>query len=172
MPFEPCDCGSQRPLTGCCGPYLAGEALAPTAEALMRSRYSAFCRGNVDYLIATHRWQQPADERSNLSKSVKSTRWINLLIVGTQKGKAKDTTGVVEFVAAYRPVRLLTELSLGMTATDDLVRDTVQLHERSQFVKEGDRWFYTVGDILPAYKPTRSQPCWCGSGKKFKQCHG
>ncbi len=166
MSVEPCHCGSQRPLAACCGPYLLGEALAPTAEALMRSRYSAFCQGNIDYLIATHRVPHRATERLELSKSVKNTRWVNLLIISTQKGKARDKTGIVEFVAAYRPISLLIESA----SAGDPLSNVRQLHERSQFVKEGKCWLYTVGDILPAYAPKRTQPCWCGSGKKYKQC--
>ncbi|MEO0825855.1 MAG: YchJ family metal-binding protein, partial [Cyanobacteria bacterium J06642_9] len=47
-----------------------------------------------------------------------------------------------------------------------------QPHERSRFVKQKDRWFYLDGEILPPLAPKRSEPCWCGSGKKFKHCHG
>jgi SEC-C motif domain protein len=174
MVFEPCPCGSQRPFSDCCEPYLLGEALAPTAEALMRSRYSAFCRGPVDYLLATHHasQRQPGD-LITLKRSVKKNRWANLLIVSQQKGQAKDDTGVVEFVAAYRTVvSIVTSALSGGTGPELEKVPVLQLHERSQFVKEGDRWFYTVGDILPPYEPKRTQPCWCGSGKKFKQCHG
>ncbi|WP_255346468.1 SEC-C metal-binding domain-containing protein [Synechococcus sp. PCC 7335] len=39
-------------------------------------------------------------------------------------------------------------------------------------MREGAQWFYTQGDLLPAYQPKRTQPCWCGSKLKFKQCHG
>lgn len=159
-----CMCGSQRRYVDCCGPYLGREKTAPTAEALMRSRYSAFCQGDIDYLIATHRSvsRNPSD-RTDLLKSIKSTRWVNLLIVSTQKGQATDQTGTVEFVAAYRPAPWLAS-----AAADPIA----QLHERSRFVQTDGRWFYTGGDILPPYQPKRSQPCWCGSGKKFKQCHG
>ena len=157
-------CGSQRQYANCCGSYLTGEATAPTAEALMRSRYSAFCQGNIDYLLATHRpvSRNPGD-RADLIKSIKSTRWVNLLIISTQKGQATDQTGTVEFVAAYRPA-----FWLARTAAEPLA----QLHERSRFVQTDRLWFYTGGDILTPYRPKRSQPCWCGSGKKFKQCHG
>ena len=48
-----CPCGSGRTLDQCCGPYLDGTAKAPTPEALMRSRYSAFVTVNVDHLERT-----------------------------------------------------------------------------------------------------------------------
>ncbi|MEL6159049.1 MAG: YchJ family metal-binding protein [Cyanobacteria bacterium J06623_5] len=153
-----CPCGSPRGLQRCCGPYLAGEATAPTAEALMRSRYSAFASGNVDYLLTTrHPSTQQADDRRTLEKSIRQTQWTNLLIIGTQKGQRKDKIGTVEFVAAYQSVRSLT---------------LQQLHEKSRFVKEGGKWFYLEGDILPPYEPKRTQRCWCGSEKRYKHCHG
>ena len=161
---EQCMCGSQRQYADCCGPYLAGEATAPTAEALMRSRYSAFCQGHIDYLLSTGDPNAAkADERLTLTKTVKHTRWLNLLIVKTQKGSPKDRTGTVEFVAAYRPVASLLSL--------DPAGAIAQLHEKSRFKKMNDRWLYVGGDILPAYRPKPAQPCWCGSRKAFRHCH-
>ncbi|NER81006.1 MAG: zinc chelation protein SecC, partial [Leptolyngbya sp. SIO1D8] len=66
-----CPCGSQRPFSACCEPYLLGQAIAPTAEALMRSRYTAYCQSNVDYLVATHHpAKRTFSDRMTLSKSV------------------------------------------------------------------------------------------------------
>jgi SEC-C motif-containing protein len=121
----------------------------------MRSRYTAFCRGNVDYLIATHHpTQRTPDERLSLSQTVQTTTWLGLTVLQTEQGQAGDDTGTVEFVAIYRSG------SVG------------QLHERSRFRKQKGRWFYVDGDSLPPLTPKRHEPCWCGSGKKFKQCHG
>ncbi|MGC1307875.1 MAG: YchJ family metal-binding protein [Phormidesmis sp.] len=163
MALRLCPCGSQKAFANCCEPYLTGQALAPTAEALMRSRYSAFYEGNLEYLINSHAGDAQADDRSSLRKSVNSTQWTNLIIISRQKGQAKDKTGVVEFAAAYRPKALL---ALGQTGQIE------QLHERSRFIKQGEQWLYTDGDRLPLYQPKQTQPCWCGSGKRFKQCHG
>ena len=129
----------------------------------MRSRYTAFSTGNVDYIMATQQSLDRHSDRLSLQKSVNSTRWTNLIVVSTLKGKARDKTGVVEFVAAYRAKALLTMGSVGQVQ---------QMHERSHFIKAGDQWLYTKGDALPPYQPKRSDLCWCGSGKKFKQCHG
>ena len=153
----------------------------------MRSRYSAFCQGNVDYLVETHhRDHRSPDERKSLGNSVKQTQWTNLIVVKTQQGQRKDKTGTVEFVAAYRSASLLgIQVSTDPRTTDPQTTDLQkigpkkislkaieQLHERSQFVREKGQWFYTNGEILPDYVPKRSHPCWCGSQIPFNHCHG
>ena len=45
-----CPCQSGKDYDACCGAIIGGTQTAPTAEALMRSRYSAFVKGAVDYL--------------------------------------------------------------------------------------------------------------------------
>ena len=150
-----CPCGSQRLFSTCCEPYLRGTQVAPTAEALMRSRYTAYCQGNIDYLIATcHPTKRTLSDRLTLSKSVKNTTWLGLTIVDTDHGQPQDNEGVVEFVALYQ------------------AGEVGQLHERSRFTQQKGRWFYLEGDRLPPLEPKRNEPCWCGSGRKFKQCHG
>ncbi len=162
---EACPCGSRKPLAQCCGQYLSSQVAAPTAEALMRSRYTAFCTGNLNYLVATHdgkEWK-PSD-RKDLANTLKTTRWLNLLIVNTQKGKARDKRGIVEFVAAYRPA--------GSILSVRPAGEVEQMHERSHFVKKAGQWLYTTGDRLPPHTPGPSEICWCGSSQPFKQCHG
>ena len=162
---EKCPCGSRRPFAVCCEPYLAGEKTAPTAEALMRSRYTAFCKGEADYLVATHHpdTKQP-DDRAALQKTMRNTEWTNLIVLNQTKGTSRDKTGTVEFVAACKSRRPLASVVAGQ-------EKLAQLHERSRFVKANGQWLYTEGDILPDYRPKRADLCWCGSGKKFKQCH-
>lgn len=119
----------------------------------MRSRYSAFCTKNVDYLLATHhRSQQHADEKTLLENSINATEWLGLKVL---KATQQNESGVVEFIAYYRD-----QHGLG------------QIHERSNFVLEENRWFYFDGKHLPAEKIQRNDPCICGSGKKFKKCCG
>jgi SEC-C motif-containing protein len=121
----------------------------------MRSRYTAYCQGNIDYLIATHHpSQRQPSHRASLTQSIHQTQWQGLTIVQTHQGQPTDREGMVEFVAAYRAPR------------------PGQLHERSHFVQEQGHWFYLKGELLPPLTPTRNQPCWCGSGNKFKHCHG
>jgi SEC-C motif-containing protein len=124
----------------------------------MRSRYSAFASANIDYLLATlHPSQHQADERQALAQSIASSEWLSLTVLATEAGQAGDLEGVVEFAARYQ-----------QTGEQGV------LHERSRFVFEHGRWFYVDGEFepVPANKPGRNDPCWCGSGKKFKKCHG
>lgn len=121
----------------------------------MRSRYVAYGQGNVDYLISTrHVSTRRSGDRIALLESVQSTTWLSLKVLNTWQGRRHDQSGYVEFIAVYR------QSIVG------------QLHERSRFVRENKRWFYVDGDILPPILPKRSHLCWCGSGKKFKHCHG
>ena len=150
-----CPCGTGETFEKCCQPYLSGTAIAPTAEALMRSRYSAFATQNVQYLVKTHHPSKRSfGEKAELKQSCQNTQWIRLKILGTQAGTTNDTQGVVEFEAVYQSTQM------------------GQLHERSNFIKEQGAWFYMDGQILPPSIPKRGEPCWCGSGKKYKKCHG
>ncbi|MFD6032002.1 YchJ family protein [Cellulosimicrobium funkei] len=134
-----CPCLSGDTYGSCCGRYHAGLRPgpdgtapgpdAPTAEALMRSRYSAFAVGDADYLLATwHPSTRPAD--LDLDDDVE---WRRLDVVRTEAGGPFDTTGVVEFVAHHR------------SRTDPA--DRGRLHEVSRFVREGDRWSYVDGTV-------------------------
>ena len=127
---EMCPCGSGKPETQCCGPYLAG-APAPTAVALMRSRYTAYVRGAIDYLVATHdaSTRDTVDVKA-VTKWSRQTLWLGLEIVSTQRGGAKDDDGVVEFIAR------------GST----LGRPFEQ-RERSRFRRVEGRWYYIDGDV-------------------------
>jgi SEC-C motif domain protein len=139
-----CPCGSAVHFLQCCEPYLSGAAIAPTAEALMRSRYTAYNKGNADYLIATlHPKSRQKNERLTLLETIQNTQWLRLTIIKTQKGQVQDKRGIVEFVALYRP-----------TQPKDLLQISTpnQLHERSRFIKEEQQWFYINGDVLPPLK--------------------
>ncbi len=141
-----CSCGNQKPYPDCCEPYLTGKALAPTAEALMRSRYTAYCQGQVDYLLAT--WQPksgPIRDRASLQQNIQQTRWLGLTILKTQKGQASDKRGIVEFVARYQIISPPPLFALETPNTADIK----QLHERSRFIQVQGQWFYVDGDILP-----------------------
>ncbi|MEN8169749.1 MAG: YchJ family protein [Pseudomonadota bacterium] len=150
MRDQSCPCGSGNPLDDCCGRYHSGE-VAPTAEALMRSRYSAYGLKNSAYLRDT--WH-PSTCPAELNISNDDTPWQRLVIITTEKGGAGEMDGVVEFAAFYQGG---------------------QLHERSRFLREGERWYYLDGELLPPHtidKAGRNAPCPCGSGRKFKRCCG
>lgn len=97
-----------------------------TAEALMRSRFDAFRRGDRDWLLAT--WH-PSTRPDDLDLS-DNPRWRGLQILDTVDGGVDDATGVVEFRASY-----VADGELGI------------LQERSRFVREDGRWLYVDGDV-------------------------
>jgi SEC-C motif-containing protein len=122
----PCPCNPDADYAQCCGGYIEGDAAAPTAQALMRSRYSAFVLEKADYLLAT--WHSPTRPPA-LTFDPPPPRWLGLEI------RADQATGpdsaIVEFVARFR---------VGGRAQ--------RLHERSRFVREAGRWYYVAGDML------------------------
>ncbi|MEM9510425.1 MAG: YchJ family metal-binding protein, partial [Cyanobacteria bacterium P01_E01_bin.35] len=88
---ELCPCGSKKQYQYCCCMYLSGKKQPETAAKLMRSRYTAFTQGNIDYLVNTlHPEKRNSDDRTTLTRSVKNTKWLGLTIIDTQKGKKKD----------------------------------------------------------------------------------
>ena len=92
-----CPCGTGLPLDAGCGPVLAGEREAATAEALMRSRFTAFALGDVDHLLAT--WHSSTRPRSlELDPGI---RWLRLDVLGTSGGGPFDAEGTVAFEAHW-----------------------------------------------------------------------
>jgi SEC-C motif domain protein len=118
-----CPCKSNQEYAACCGLYLTQGQVAPTAVALMRSRYTAYTRADVDYLIKT--WD-PSTCPPLSKAELQQMRWISLKIIASKAGLANDDTGIVEFIAYYK-------LPNGKVA---------QLHERSRFCKKAGVWLY------------------------------
>ncbi|MFP5440015.1 MAG: YchJ family protein [Gammaproteobacteria bacterium] len=132
---NPCPCNPEVEYAACCGRYISGGKLPPTAEALMRSRFSAFAKQNANYLVATVLPEKR--ERNELKSTQKSFRgilWVKLDVLATDKGGENDDTGTVEFRAYW-------QAAAG--------REKGSLHERSTFVKQGDRWYYADGEQFP-----------------------
>lgn len=121
-----CSCGRGLPYAQCCGRYVEDfEGLpAPDAEALMRSRYSAFVLERGDYLRGT--WH--ASKRPSTIRFDPGTKWLGLEVRDFKV--LDDTHAEVEFVARQR----------------DQSGRAVRLHERSRFVREDGRWYYVDGD--------------------------
>ena len=121
----PCPCGSSQTYAHCCAPYHAGRP-APTADALMRSRYSAYVRLLEPYLLAT--WHTRTRPLSLALATDEKTRWLGLEI------KRHEITevdlAIVEFVARYK--------------TSGRAR---RLHEVSRFVRENGYWYYVDGEF-------------------------
>ena len=124
-----CPCGSGQLIANCCEPIISGRKEAITAEALMRSRYTAFTRANVDYLLLSHSAKtRPVKERKIIERWAKSVAWMGLTILNTEAGEANDETGYVEFKANY--------LENGKPK---------QIHEKSFFQRENGKWLYVSG---------------------------
>ncbi|PSL16686.1 SEC-C motif-containing protein [Marinobacterium halophilum] len=126
-----CPCGSGKPFSFCCEPAITGRKPAATAEALMRSRYTAFALGAIDYLIKTTapRKRTPQDAEL-LAEQTQITVWTGLEIVDTEAGSADNQNGIVEFKASF-----------------DSPEGSAILHERSRFEREQGEWVYTDGDV-------------------------
>ncbi|MGX4693151.1 YchJ family protein [Streptomyces sp. JNUCC 63] len=121
MTTRSCPCGLPGPYEQCCGRYHGGGA-APTAEALMRSRYCAFVRRDAEYLLRTwHPRTRPA--RLDLDARM---RWTGLEVLDATGGSAFHTTGTVTFRASYRGG---------------------SLYERSRFERVDGAWVYVDGDF-------------------------
>jgi len=122
-----CPCGSGRPYDACCGFYLDAGVVADTAEALMRSRYSAYVLQREDYLLAT--WHPSTRPTALELAQAPVLQWLGLEVRRVHAGGVPDREGVVEFVARYK-VRGKAE----------------RLHETSRFVREGHGWLYVGAD--------------------------
>lgn len=156
-----CPCGSKREFDACCGPFIAGEP-APTAEALMRSRYVAYTLGDLDYIERTNtEYALAAFNRVDMEASLPGTEWTGMEILETEGGQEDDTEGTVKFSFKYR----------------NGGRDFSQL-EISKFQRVEGEWRYDDSEVNPKPPPVRvdkigrNDPCPCGSGKKYKKCHG
>lgn len=123
---EACPCGTGRPYDACCGPVHSGARVAPTATALMRSRYSAFALGLEGYLLDTwHPSTRP--ERVDLDHGME---WTGLVIEDSTGGSAWEDDGTVRFAASWRSGR----------------REGT-LRETSRFALVDGRWTYVNGTI-------------------------
>lgn len=150
--MQTCPCGQDRPLAACCGPYLEGQAVPETAEQLMRSRYSAYSIGNIDYICET----EESPNRDTIENWARSTRFKRLRVLAGERGGKEDETGTVTFEADFE--------TNGENGTH---------RETSQFQKHEGRWIFVRGQHNPMRagpKVGRNDACPCGSGKKFKKC--
>jgi SEC-C motif domain protein len=158
--MEPCPCGSTQPYSRCCEPLILGEKAARTPEELMRARYSAYAKTEVDFIVAT---THPEKREDLLTEGIRRwsarSTWQGLEIIATETA-TDDQSGSVEFIAHY------TE------------KDTRKKHhERAQFDRVEGTWYFSDGvPVTPTQvvraqpKVGRNEPCPCGSRKKYKKC--
>lgn len=163
-----CPCRAREaepaPLSACCGPYIDGLRPAPTAEALMRSRYTAYALGRIDYLRDTLAPEHRAGfDRKAATDWSKKSQWLGLDIEATEGGQPGDAEGYVEFAAHY---------------VGDGLRQTHRERSLFRFEAAEQRWCFVEGlarkgaPVVKEKQPGRNDPCSCGSGKKFKKCCG
>ena len=125
-----CPCGSEKPYEACCEPYHLAKN-APTAEALMRSRYSAFVFKLSDYLVET---THPSERHKHLKEEIEATCrqlvWTHLSVIETWQGRENDKVGKVSFSATF-------------------MQEGIQgVHtEHSRFKRFGKAWMYVDGEV-------------------------
>ncbi len=158
-----CPCGSGIELSQCCLPFIQGKRKPDTAEQLLRSRYTAFTRVDVDYVLNTHHSKTRHEvKREEIEEWAKNSKWLELKIAQKEAGEASDNQGVILFCARYH--------------ADGKDQDH---WEQSYFEKEEGEWRFLDAKGVQAGpirrespKIGRNDPCSCGSGQKFKKCHG
>jgi SEC-C motif-containing protein len=153
-----CDCGSNISFEECCNPILNG-GLAPTAEAMMRSRYSAFVHRKLDHLERTNAPEIAGDfNRAEAERMAEECEWQGLKILNV---KEVGDAAQVEFVIKFK--------------RDG--QDMAQA-ELASFRRDNGHWLYESGQLnlqqnqRMVTKVGRNDPCPCGSGKKSKKCCG
>ena len=128
MNDEKCPCGLDLPLDECCRPFLDGNDFPLTPEALMRSRYTAYQKNRVDYIVKTMKGKALSRFDAQKTKQRNATiKWFRLDILMSEE---KGLEGCVEFIAHYQ-----------------VGGKHLALHEVSQFQKEGKQWFYVDGTV-------------------------
>ena len=161
--MELCPCGSDKPYADCCEPVIRGTRNAETPEALMRSRYTAYVKKELDHLYnSLHPSERKDYKKEEGANWAKNLDWQSLEILKTEDGGPEDETGMVEFIARYRK------------------KETpFNHHEIAEFVREDGQWYFKDGhapkpvqSIRQGPKIGRNDPCPCGSGKKYKKCCG
>ena len=124
-----CYCCSGLAYKNCCQPYISGRSSAPTAQALMRSRFSAFALKKANYLKKTVK-MPAAKNFADLDLQDDDRCWYKLEIISSVAGKLSDDIGEVSFKAYYK---------LDPATDFDRIKC---LSERSLFKKIAGRWYY------------------------------
>ena len=120
-----CPCGSGKTFADCCGRLIEKGEPAATAEALMRSRYTAYALGKEAYVLST--WHGSTRPASLDLAAQPAPKWIGLEVLRHEQ--QDEIHAIVEFVARYK-----------------VNGRAFRMRESSRFVKEGGRWHYVDGD--------------------------
>jgi SEC-C motif-containing protein len=158
-----CPCTSGQEFADCCEPIIQQKRKAATAEQLMRSRYSAYALHHIDWI---HESQSPDGrqfvDRKATEEWSRRAMWHRMEVLEVKDGGVDDTEGIVDFKAYY---------TIG--------GEDITHHEIASFRKEDGVWYFVDGiEVKPRpfkrldRKIGPNEPCTCGSGKKWKKCHG
>lgn len=133
----------------------------------MRSRYTAFVLSDVDWIMDSHHSETVGEiDRDEVEKWSSGSEWLGLRIKSTTDGGPDDNEGTVSFRARYK-----------------VQGQQVDHIEKARFEREDGEWrFHSVVEeedqqqvlvpVGPKSEVGRNDPCPCGSGKKYKKCHG
>lgn len=151
LPNKLCYCGSNERFANCCQAIIEQKQYAVTAEQLMRSRFSAFCRQHAEWI--QNSWHPST--RPSVIQFDPQQQWLKLQVIASKDIGLEHAT--VEFEAHYLKAAKVSSI-----------------HENSRFEFFQGQWLYVDGDFLkPSFKPykvSRNDTCPCGSGTKFKNC--
>ncbi|NJD39938.1 MAG: YchJ family protein [Geobacter sp.] len=156
-----CPCGSPKQYSDCCEPIITGTRPAATAEQLMRARYTAYTKTEMDFIFtSTDPGQREGYDHDGTRAWAENSEWLGLEITGTTGGGADDSTGEVEFIARFKENNALREH-----------------RENALFTRKDGEWYFTDGRMVKpkpiiSSKVGRNDPCPCGSGQKYKKCCG
>ena len=158
---QTCPCGSGSLFAECCEPIINGTRQSETAEQLMRARYTAFVTGAIDFIVSsTHSHTRQEIDLDFIRDWSQTSDWHGLHVLETKQ--LNDNKALVSFEARY-----------AQNGKEHNHR------EKSLFEREDGEWRFVTGDELknPTVRyatppPGRNDPCPCGSGKKYKKCHG
>ena len=161
MNSEKCPCCSGKLYSECCEPIIKGTRKAGNPEEVMRARYSAYAKVEIDYLVESTESSQRKDlDKQEMRDWAERSKWLGLEIISAPA--PEGARGEVEFIARYED------------------HDTpLEHHELAEFRKIDDEWYFYDGKLVKqkpyirtSAKIERNAPCPCGSGKKYKKCCG
>ena len=156
-----CSCGSGQSYQICCQKYHIGHEYPPTPSLLMRARYSAFCRGLVDFLDQSDVivWGKTSHDRDLSTQELKSVQWIRLDVL--EESNTLGNEGINDEFVTFEAIRI------GEGSTVEV------LAERSRFKWIRGSWIYWDGTTrVTTLKVGRNEVCPCGSTIKWKRCCG
>lgn len=127
-----CPCGSKNDYWQCCGAFIERQQLPQTAEALMRSRYTAYSQAKINYIQQTMLGEAlQGFDPLEAEQFAKKANWQGLTVIRSLQGQANDDMGYVEFIARYQ-----------------LNGQPQVIHELSEFRYINGRWYYVTGKPL------------------------